>query len=654
MEVSTTLYGVAIGLSVPATVLIYLFSKPEKFEHWAALLYKAATRVACALGWCMVAFDRRAVAYGIQNDINGACATLPNCDDILPHAVRIEWTAQESAEAFIKKGQVVVRLRQSTDQDKNVLASAIMYVKAGMLPRARHYLDGRLRAGCEVRLLTSMLASSGHGGAFSRFLDTELPRLRASLPGIESDIQMLEEVDSAGLFTRVFLAEVRQAGDRLLGTLPTPATQDELRKWAEFLRTIATKGRDEVAPLAFNGARVKAAVVLVARKETIDTYGVRPYVDRVHRMLKQGYESVYVVAWGVNVLKGISGIRQQMDRTLVVEKSYVPTYVVHGTTEASMLVLRSNLSFYAANREMEEQVRQAVADVVPQVRDGDVEIAAIARMRGVGWKIAVRWAGGGDRQSALLACLGEDNCHIAALKTAFTGEFAAVIPWCEDAQDYICSALYPLPRDAVRCVQLDSENLVAQVRVNSREAVAAALGRKGANAALASELTGWTIMVKADAGEPQLSSPEDEFRAAIMSEVTELRNGDIEMVRVARVAGVGTRAVVRWAAKNGDRRRASAVCQGDGMCHMNAVRQALNNEWVYIHDWTDERDGLLMSALYPLRRDDIISVEFDEPSNTAVVTVRSVQRSPAMWRSTYNLVLAERIVGWRITIAEEP
>lgn len=371
-------------------LFLYFLTNPDKFEHWAAIFYRVLYSLSSNYPRIRQKVDRYAVASSIQDSINGVCAKVnrESFPDVLPHALKIEWVQSANPDSFIKKGQVTVRLRYYVNQDRNIVDSTLLYLKVGLLPRSKNYLDKVLRKSCEFKVASQVFLARRDTGAYDYFFEKELAPAIKNEPDIKRDLQVLEDMDSVGFFTRVFLTEVKQTGEKLLGAIPTPAIQQELRSFASFLQTIANKGENEDVPLAFNGVKVKAAVVLVARKETIQSYGIKPYINAIARKVREGYEFIYVSGWGEEFTNDIIEIKNQVQEKFVkVLRRH--DYSIRNNVKGIMLVCQSNLSYLARQRELQEEVKQAMAEIIPEIKDGDIEIAAIARIKNVGCKIAV-------------------------------------------------------------------------------------------------------------------------------------------------------------------------------------------------------------------------------------------------------------------------
>jgi N utilization substance protein A len=135
---------------------------------------------------------------------------------------------------------------------------------------------------------------------------------------------------------------------------------------------------------------------------------------------------------------------------------------------------------------------------IPEVRNGDVEIMAIARDAGFRSKVAVKSKD--PRIDPIGACVGQKGVRIQAVMEEINGERVDMIEWSEDAIRLISTALQPAAISAVIIVN-DKESIDDQGRrVKKRAAVFVeeaqrpmAIGKKGQNIRLATELTSFEL-----------------------------------------------------------------------------------------------------------------------------------------------------------------
>ncbi|MEU8058480.1 transcription termination factor NusA [Microbispora bryophytorum] len=138
-------------------------------------------------------------------------------------------------------------------------------------------------------------------------------------------------------------------------------------------------------------------------------------------------------------------------------------------------------------------VKKLFALEVPEIADGTVEIAAIAREAGHRTKIAVRSRKPGVNAKG--ACIGPMGSRVRNVMTELHGEKIDIIDWSEDPAEFVGNALSPARVSRVDVV--DAENRTARVIVPDYQ-LSLAIGKEGQNARLANRLTGWRIDIRPD------------------------------------------------------------------------------------------------------------------------------------------------------------
>ncbi|WP_345025002.1 transcription termination factor NusA [Actinomadura keratinilytica] len=138
-------------------------------------------------------------------------------------------------------------------------------------------------------------------------------------------------------------------------------------------------------------------------------------------------------------------------------------------------------------------VRKLFALEVPEIADGTVEIAAIAREAGHRTKIAVRSRKPGVNAKG--ACIGPLGSRVRNVMHELHGEKIDIVDWSEDPAEFVGNALSPARVSAVEVV--DEGARVARVIVPDYQ-LSLAIGKEGQNARLAARLTGWRIDIRSD------------------------------------------------------------------------------------------------------------------------------------------------------------
>jgi transcription termination/antitermination protein NusA len=157
---------------------------------------------------------------------------------------------------------------------------------------------------------------------------------------------------------------------------------------------------------------------------------------------------------------------------------------------------------------------------VPEIANGIVEIKAAAREPGHRTKIAV-WSND-PNVDPVGACVGARGARVRMVTTELRGEKVDIVPYSEDAREFVMRALQPAK---VKDVDLDEESGTATVIVNDYQ-LSLAIGKEGQNARLAARLTGWRIDIKS---ETQLAE-EEAYAAQEWAEGEWVQNEAGEMV----------------------------------------------------------------------------------------------------------------------------
>jgi transcription termination/antitermination protein NusA len=132
---------------------------------------------------------------------------------------------------------------------------------------------------------------------------------------------------------------------------------------------------------------------------------------------------------------------------------------------------------------------------VPEIYDGIIEIKAVARDPGSRAKIAVYT--GDPSIDPVGACVGMRGARVQAVVNELQGEKVDIIPWSANPATFVVNALAPAE---VAKVVLDEENHRVDLVVQEDQ-LSLAIGRRGQNVRLASQLTGWSIDILTEAQE---------------------------------------------------------------------------------------------------------------------------------------------------------
>lgn len=159
------------------------------------------------------------------------------------------------------------------------------------------------------------------------------------------------------------------------------------------------------------------------------------------------------------------------------------------------------------SRTKPEFMAKLFAQEVPEIYDGIVEIRSVARDAGSRAKIAV--ISNDSSVDPVGACVGLRGSRVQAVVNELHGEKIDIIQWSPDAAAFIVNALAPAE---VAKVVLDEDASRIEVVVPN-EQLSLAIGRRGQNVRLASQLTGWDIDILTEKEESERRQAEFEERS---------------------------------------------------------------------------------------------------------------------------------------------
>ena len=164
------------------------------------------------------------------------------------------------------------------------------------------------------------------------------------------------------------------------------------------------------------------------------------------------------------------------------------------------------------SRTHREFMAKLFAQEVPEIYDNIVEIKSVARDPGSRAKIAV--ISNDSAIDPVGACVGMRGSRVQAVVNELQGEKIDIIQWSPDAAAFIVNAL--APAEVVKVV-LDEEAERIEVVVPDSQ-LSLAIGRRGQNVRLASQLTGWDIDILTEAEESERRQTEFAERTEMFME----------------------------------------------------------------------------------------------------------------------------------------
>jgi len=245
---------------------------------------------------------------------------------------------------------------------------------------------------------------------------------------------------------------------------------------------------------------------------------------------------------------------------------------------------------------------------VPEIYDGIVEVKAVARDPGSRAKIAVI-----SRDSSIDpvgACVGMRGSRVQAVVGELQGEKIDIIPWSPDVATFVVNALQPAE---VAKVVLDEEADKIEVVVPD-EQLSLAIGRRGQNVRLASQLTGWDIDILTEAEESERRQKEFVQRTDLFMNALNVDETVGQLLASEGFRNVEELAYVELselASIEGFDEDTAGEIQSRALEHLAAVEAELDEKRraLGVEDALREVDGVTTSMMVALGENDVKSVE---------------------------------------------
>jgi len=485
--------GLGGGLLGAFLIFLWIANNPEKAErifYWLLRLFS------------LIPLARRHVlharlATSLQTAINPALESINiGAFRVLPYTMKIEWAKTgQDAQTFLRDGQVIVRMHPTVDDDHNVAVSTVAYLKKGLLPRARHYVDPILMQATDYTAAKHIFKLAKRDSASEYLIQNLLLPEAKNTPQLITDSTTLDTISNGGLFSPIFLVQLHSLGKRLFPATPTNLVAREIRNFLEFLEEIASRKRGEIVDLDFARSNIRVKVMLVAREETKQR-GTQDFVRRIKQAQSDGLDYVYLNAWGTDNIAFTQEIAdsQQKAGRLAILAQYRYERLFAGNKTAPAICIVAALNIIIAELEALDHpgtLYPLLEEHIDELRDGKIEVTALARKPGILSKVIVKSSIDGlDPVECFRTKLGK-----GPLQLALGQERLQVIPWCDTTEELISSALLPFETHYVSAILLHPETKTAFLEIQPRR-LSKAIGRDGINVQLASELTGWRIHIQ--------------------------------------------------------------------------------------------------------------------------------------------------------------
>ena len=213
------------------------------------------------------AWKRRVVKNELEGTLNAALREFNREGaGFIDHEVKIEWLTPNSdvRDTFFRSGKAFLKLGFSENNHRNLVEAALAFCREGLMPSTRQYVPPPLMRAIDLVFVDEVLERRQAHLSRAYFIQEVIPREVERLPDVDGYIETLSLISQQGLFTRVFLPELRDYPGYVPARMVIERHHHDVLEFLEFLKaTVKSRESRTKTVLIHVGAVVRAAIVLV-------------------------------------------------------------------------------------------------------------------------------------------------------------------------------------------------------------------------------------------------------------------------------------------------------------------------------------------------------------------------------------------------------
>ena len=287
-------------ITIPVTITIGLFSigligaiayvlkEPDKCEKALRLITKVFRYVSKKAELCYVKYD-------IQSKLNGFIKTIKkNVPNLSVTDIRLEWIDENmTQEQFLKSNQLVLRMHNSRNPNRNIVNATVAFVSYSLLIKAKHYLSKYQKTAIDL-FASHKILSKENPAAVGELIDCYL-RKAMDNHKVSLLYTQFTHIDEAGLFFPIYVNELNFLGEKIFGTaVKKDRIYDEVNSLAAFLNNYSNRKLSQETISEFTGSHCRFAIRIVGKKYKVDTEGSKVYVNNILKIHKN-VETIYLL-----------------------------------------------------------------------------------------------------------------------------------------------------------------------------------------------------------------------------------------------------------------------------------------------------------------------------------------------------------------------
>lgn len=284
-----------LALGLPLGILVFILYQilkdPGKAEKYKALFISPFFKL---FKWGAKNYIGSKVSYQVSEYFNRHI--IKDISDQQDVNIQIKWIESAADPIFKGGNSIIVCLKKSNDQTKNILNAAEVALPIITYKYLRSNIDKHVTKSIDLVTLKKLAEKLGKHGAYTHrkyFLDVYLKEDER----IAELFQKLVEIDNRGYFVPIFLNELENISESVYATSDLLNRTTEIIEFIEYLIEISrVEVGAEVKQWHYISEKFSVAIELLANNLRMVREGVSPYVDRINKNLRQGIDSIYVLS----------------------------------------------------------------------------------------------------------------------------------------------------------------------------------------------------------------------------------------------------------------------------------------------------------------------------------------------------------------------
>ncbi len=322
------LLGILIGL--PWSLLLTVLTNLDRAVDAIASFYKLGRRVNF---W----FERNAVEKRLETTISSSSKKINEeaGADLLPHKIDVQWREPpQNRRAFLEKGEIIVCLESSYDEERNLARASMFYVEEDLIYESQRFVNTTIMKSLSFAVARKLLMLDRKLGALKclnkEFLEPEIEKM----PQVREYVSGMDGLDREGLLTRVLLREFSKLDAKLSPALSDTRSRKETKSFTKLLTLFIGRAMGQKpGSLDHKGAVLQISLLPVARVESFD---INNFLSVVSRCYDENTDSIYVLARGRNTVLA-KYVISEVEKTGQFMKNKDWEYTITGTRTGGRL-----------------------------------------------------------------------------------------------------------------------------------------------------------------------------------------------------------------------------------------------------------------------------------------------------------------------------